>query len=209
MQKTNINWPNLTHTWNPATGCLRGCIYCYAKKIHDRFYKTPFDKIMYHEDRLTDPCGLKKPSTIFVGSMTDIAYWETDFLNKVINVCKINKRHTFMFLSKNYESYIGVDWPDNTMQGLTITNLFSVLDVPKIKEFSEVCNRPFLSIEPLMGPVNYDIPIKVQPVIVGAMTGCGKNNIIPREDWIISIKNHVLGNKIYWKKSMLNMFFKQ
>lgn len=35
MQKTKIEWA--TMTWNPVTGCLNGCEYCYAKKIAERF----------------------------------------------------------------------------------------------------------------------------------------------------------------------------
>jgi protein gp37 len=35
MQKTKIEW--CTHTWNPVTGCLHNCPYCYAKDIAARF----------------------------------------------------------------------------------------------------------------------------------------------------------------------------
>jgi len=42
MNKTKIQWPGLTHTWNPVTGCRRGCSYCYAKKINDRFKMGDF-----------------------------------------------------------------------------------------------------------------------------------------------------------------------
>ena len=24
-------------TWSPVTGCLHGCVFCYAKRIADRF----------------------------------------------------------------------------------------------------------------------------------------------------------------------------
>jgi protein gp37 len=35
MQKTKIDWADMT--WNPVTGCLHGCEYCYARKIAERF----------------------------------------------------------------------------------------------------------------------------------------------------------------------------
>lgn len=35
MQKTNIEWCDMT--WNPVTGCRRGCNYCYARGIARRF----------------------------------------------------------------------------------------------------------------------------------------------------------------------------
>lgn len=35
MNNTKIEWCN--STWNPVTGCLHGCEYCYARKIANRF----------------------------------------------------------------------------------------------------------------------------------------------------------------------------
>lgn len=40
MQKTKIEWADMT--WNPVTGCKHGCVYCYAKKIADRFGNSRF-----------------------------------------------------------------------------------------------------------------------------------------------------------------------
>lgn len=35
MNKTKIEWCD--STWNPVTGCLHGCEYCYARKQVNRF----------------------------------------------------------------------------------------------------------------------------------------------------------------------------
>ena len=35
MNKTKIDWCD--STWNPVTGCLHGCEYCYARGIAERF----------------------------------------------------------------------------------------------------------------------------------------------------------------------------
>ncbi|EOS47190.1 hypothetical protein C810_01506 [Lachnospiraceae bacterium A2] len=35
MNKTKIDWCD--STWNPVTGCLHGCEYCYARNIAHRF----------------------------------------------------------------------------------------------------------------------------------------------------------------------------
>ena len=34
-EKTKIDWCD--STWNPVTGCLHGCAYCYARRIAERF----------------------------------------------------------------------------------------------------------------------------------------------------------------------------
>ncbi len=35
INQTKIEW--CSHTWNPITGCLHGCSYCYARSIAHRF----------------------------------------------------------------------------------------------------------------------------------------------------------------------------
>jgi protein gp37 len=35
MNKTKIEWAD--YTWNPVTGCLHGCNYCYARRMAKRF----------------------------------------------------------------------------------------------------------------------------------------------------------------------------
>lgn len=54
MDKTKIDWCD--STWNPVTGCLHGCEYCYARSIANRFgegWETAsgnlpeLDKLMY------------------------------------------------------------------------------------------------------------------------------------------------------------------
>ncbi len=44
MQKTKIDWCDMT--WNPVTGCLHGCGYCYARKIANRFKGYTTDNCM-------------------------------------------------------------------------------------------------------------------------------------------------------------------
>ena len=35
MEKTKIDWCD--SSWNPVTGCLHSCKYCYARSIANRF----------------------------------------------------------------------------------------------------------------------------------------------------------------------------
>ena len=37
MNKSKIEWLNGGYTWNPVTGCLHNCKYCYARRIARRF----------------------------------------------------------------------------------------------------------------------------------------------------------------------------
>ena len=46
MNKTKIEWAD--YTWNPVTGCLHGCEYCYAEKIARRFGGGKNDKAIHY-----------------------------------------------------------------------------------------------------------------------------------------------------------------
>lgn len=202
MQKTNIDWPwNPLYTWNPITGCKAGCDYCYAKKIHDRFNKTPFTDVVIHQDRLNDKFP-KKPSFIFVGSMTDICWWDNEGKKAVLNIVKRNPQHTFIFLTKNPGHAYNMVFPDNCILGVTVTGNDWGVELDRINSLYMMSHkRKFVSIEPLLGKDFEGFLLnEFDTVIVGAMTGRGA--IKPKQSWIDEIKRRVPAGHLYWKNSI-------
>jgi len=51
MNKTAIEWCDMT--WNPVTGCLHRCPYCYADRQVERFSGIESEKL----DRLAERLG--------------------------------------------------------------------------------------------------------------------------------------------------------
>jgi protein gp37 len=149
----------------------------------------------------------KKPSTIFVGSMSDIEYWDKQDTQIVIGICNRNSKHTFMFLSKNPLAYSSFEWPHNTMQGLTMT--LAQTRQCQEENFEQMLKypRPFLSFEPLLGALKTRIWSNrhdkegFELVICGPMTGTGA--IQPWPGWIETVKHLVCG-PVYWKKNKKN-----
>lgn len=202
MNKTSIDWPGLTHTLNPVTGCVKGCSYCYARKLHNRRheayergaklpeqYKYPFKEMHYWPHILkTVPKKPKKPTKLFIGSMTDIAYWEFGWVFETIEMCKDRPDIEFMFLSKKPLAYYGYKWPKNTMQGLTLTGIETCQY--QCESMDAMCRypRPFLSVEPLHGIIKDNkIHHVFELVIVGMQT---KPDFIPKKEWLESIDHH-------------------
>ena len=126
MKKTKIDWAD--STWNPVTGCLHGCEYCYARAIANRFgwhanepdinervlYEIPvfdgkkqpypFDFApTFHQYRLGEPAAWTKPRTIFVCSMADLfGDWVPDeWIKRVFEACEAAPQHRYLFLTKN------------------------------------------------------------------------------------------------------------
>lgn len=140
MLKTKIDWCD--YTWNPVWGCLMGCPYCYARKISKRFVKKIIEKEMNFLNNYCEFCGFdyfsklqkfeptfiwsnfqkefpKKNSMIFVNSMSDISFWEDEWMNKVLWKIKEYSQHIFMFLTKDTSIYADYDFPENCWLGYT------------------------------------------------------------------------------------------
>ena len=103
MNRTNISWTN--YTWNPITGCTpisEGCKNCYAKIVHERFNDTPFNEIVLHPDRLIEPIKTRKPTLVFVGSMTDIFHDDipTEWIDEIFHSMMRSYHVTFQILTK-------------------------------------------------------------------------------------------------------------
>ena len=134
MKKTKIDWAD--STWNPVTGCLHGCEYCYARAIANRFgwhanepdinervlYEMPVSggrKVPYpfdfqptfHQYRLGEPAAWTKPRTIFVCSMADLfGDWVPDeWIKQVFEACEAAPQHRFLFLTKNPGRYCDLE----------------------------------------------------------------------------------------------------
>lgn len=169
MNKTKIEWvanPDGSpgYTWNPVTGCLHGCEFCYAKRINRRFGDGNFIPT-FHRERLDEPLTVKKPSRIFVGSMADlfgdwdwaVGSWEfstsevmTDIF-EIINQCS---QHTFMFLTKNPRGMQGFDFPDNCWCGTSVENQENAdARIPELLKVN--CRTLFVSYEPALGAVEF------------------------------------------------------
>lgn len=68
MRKTKIDWAD--STWNPVTGCLHGCEYCYARKIAERF--EPYE--IYDPEMAIQRNLIRRGQLIGIGKPYDLIY---------------------------------------------------------------------------------------------------------------------------------------
>jgi len=203
LNKTKIDW--CTHTVNPVVGCTFGCPYCYAKKMNDRFqWIEDWNKPQFYPNRL-EKLTSKYPKIIFMNSMSDIADWKCEWAEAVFKAIADNPQHIYLFLTKRLkDAYKDIKYTSNIWLGSTIT---------RQKDFIKEIGRPykakrFYSVEPILEPIRLpqdNIPKKnVQWVIVGAETGNRKGKVIPKKEWIISLKQQCrnLEIPIFMKESL-------
>lgn len=209
--KSNIEWTETT--WNPTTGCTKvsaGCTNCYAEKLAKRLkamgvkkYKNNF-KFTIHPGALTYPLQLKKPSVIFVNSMSDLFHGDMpiSFLRKVFAVMNQSPQHIFQVLTKRHKNLLKLapklNWTDNIWMGVSVENVDNIERIRYLKKTP--AKVKFISAEPLLGPLPH-MPLKgIDWTIVGGESGPKARPI--DEEWVLGIKDQC-------EKSNTAFFFKQ
>lgn len=212
MNRTKIEWTQWT--WNPITGCLHGCWYCYARKLTHRFKKifpNDFEPTFYPE-RLKEPWELRKPSKIFVCSIADLfaawtpIEWRDAVLDSIFR-CPI--KHIFQLLTKNPERIPEIRFPDNVWVGATVTN--EGKDYRNIREMLKVkAKLRFISFEPLLNSLPHAITLRgIDWIIIGKLTGSRKVKL--KRKWVEDIIHEAIdwNIPIFMKNNLQPLFSKE
>jgi protein gp37 len=228
---SKIEWTD--RTWNPVTGCSAvspGCDHCYAETIANRFKGTKAFpngfELTLRPDRLEDPLHWRKPSRVFVNSMSDLFHPSVpdEFIASVFTTMAKAGEHTFQILTKRPQrmcQFMGRFWLCDCHAGKH-TLIDSFYRPERVKPLSNVwlgtsiesdrfafraahlratpAAVRFLSLEPLLGPLpNLDLK-GIDWVIVGAESGRGAR---PMDlDWVREIRDQCIAADV-------RFFFKQ
>ena len=207
MKKTKIDWYDCTI--NPVVGCKNGCKYCYGEKINDRFKFIPcWKEPKFFEDRLKQ-LKSKKPKSVFIDSMSDIGWWEDEWLEKTLVAMNNNCKHKYIALTKtNAENVLNKCCKIISDYNLYGFELHLGKSITTQKQWNNCIDKNsvnFLSIEPLLEPINLtEIPYCIEQVIIGAETGTRKDKVIPKKEWVDNIVKQCDTNdiKVFMKESL-------
>lgn len=193
-------------TWNPVVGCSHiseGCLHCYGARLASRRLKH-LDKyrglavncrwtdwVRMCPEELEIPRKWKKPRRIFAISMGDL--WHEALpekhVHEILDVMRECGQHTFMVVTKRPErarELLGDEPPKNLWLGVTAENQKRADErIPVLLEIPVAVR--FVSVEPMLGPVNLlkwldpDLVRRIDWTICGAETGPNRRPMSP--DW--------------------------
>jgi protein gp37 len=206
-----IEWTDAT--WNPARGCTKispGCKHCYAETFAERFRGVPnhpfeqgFDLRLVPE-ALALPLKWKRGRFVFVNSMSDLFHEDIplDYIQRVFAVMRAAKQHQFQLLTKRAERLAKLapqlDIAPNVWMGVSIESQAYTHRVELLRRVA--ASVRFLSVEPLLGPIEA-LPLEgIQWVILGGESGHHARLMDP--GWVRSIRDQC-------RQARVPFFFKQ
>ena len=210
-KRSNIEWTEMT--WNPVTGCTKispGCKHCYAEFMAKRLvamgsprYQNGFE-LTLQEDLIELPRSWRKPRKIFVNSMSDLFHEDVPlaFIERVFNTMNECPQHQFQVLTKRAERLLQLSsklrWTPNIWIGVSVENQKYAYRASLLSKVP--AHVRFLSVEPLLGPIQ-DLPLRgIHWVIVGGESG--PRSRVMEADWVTQIFRQC-------RKSRVPFFFKQ
>ena len=165
-------------------------------RIREAFAVTEFDPdevygfiFTLHPERLDEPRRWRKPSRVFVNSMSDLFHerMPINYLQDVFRVMRECPQHVFQILTKRHELMLELsdelDWPENVWMGVSVENQDYAHRVDYLRQVPAAVR--FLSCEPLIGPLQLDLEC-IHWVIVGGESGIGHRPI--ELAWVRSIQ---------------------
>ncbi len=209
---SSIEWTQAT--WNPVVGCTvvsPGCTNCYAMRLARRLEAMGQPKyagttrmsggrpkwngvVRVDEESLTLPATWKNGRMIFVNSMSDLFHEAVPlaFIQRVFAAMRVTPQHTYQILTKRAERLEelsdALEWPRNVWMGVSVENADYRFRTDHLRRTGAAVR--FLSLEPLLGPLD-DLDLeRIGWVISGGESGPGSRPIDP--DWVRSIRDQCI-----------------
>jgi protein gp37 len=155
-------------------------------------------KIVLDEAALRIPQTWKKGRFIFVNSMSDLFHEDVplDFIRRVFAVMSSTPQHTYQILTKRAERLAELNkhlrWTSNVWMGVSVESQDYWYRVDHLRKTS--AHTKFLSLEPLLGPLEMDDLSNIDWVIAGGESGPGARDM--QESWVRSIRDACIRNDV-------------
>jgi protein gp37 len=146
------------------------------------------------ETSLALPKSWKTGRMIFVNSMSDLFHESVpiDFIRRVFDTMVDASQHTFQILTKRAERLEELSevlkWPDNVWMGVSVESADYQYRIDHLRRTG--AKTKFLSLEPLLGPLDNLNLLGIHWAIVGGESGPNARAMSP--EWVRSIRDQCL-----------------
>lgn len=218
-----ISWA--AWSWNPVTGCLHGCTYCYAREIatNERFrpgFPAGFTPLFHHE-RLDAPANTVIPAAhrndpayqrVFVCSMADLyGRWvPQEWINQVHASMCANPAWQYITLTKFPDRYVGLEMPPGAWVGTSVDEQKRVRIAERAFQQIDGAAVKWLSLEPLKEPLEFTDLSMFDWVVIGAQTETRQPTgtvpaFAPNFEWVARIvaQAREAGCRVHLKPNLL------
>jgi protein gp37 len=213
--RTNENVEWALWTWNPVTGCLHDCPYCYARDIAKRFYPQGFVPAIV-PGRLHAPRKKKIPAAaaenlgernVFTCSMADLfGKWvPEEWISAVFEETQHAQDWNFLYLTKFPQRLAQVEWPANAWCGTTVDRQSRVANAER--SFRGVtAGIKWLSCEPLLERLTFSSLEMFDWVVIGGASESTETPAFqPPWEWVEHLIRQArnAGCRVYVKPNLL------
>jgi len=150
------------------------------------------------------PLKWRSPQTIFVNSMSDMFHEDVpaEFILRAFDVMHRANWHNFQILTKRANRLAQLDgqltWSPNIWMGVSVENSLYKQRIDYLRQTGAAIK--FLSLEPLLGPLDKLSLDGIDWVIVGGESGPGAREM--KAEWVTSIRDQC-------RTAGISFFFKQ
>lgn len=229
QENASIEWS--LWSWNPVSGCMHDCPYCYARDIAERFYPQKFEPSLY-PGRLQAPRRMRFPAdeiarlsasdskddrakatglgNVFTCSMADLfGRWvPAEWIELVLKEVRAAPQWNFLFLTKFPIRLAEFEFPDNAWVGTTVDCQIRVANAERA--FRKVKAKvKWLSCEPMIEPLHFTSLEMFDWVVIG---GASVSSITPEwhppREWSEDLRKKAMeaGCGVYEKTNLLQRY---
>jgi protein gp37/ParB-like chromosome segregation protein Spo0J len=225
QESAAIEWAQWS--WNPLTGCLHDCPYCYARDIatsgrtasafpngfaptlKPRSLLTPRNMHVPREampDLVSGSPADTRFRNVFTGSMADIfGRWVPDeWIEAVLAEIRAAPQWNFLCLTKFPKRMAEFTIPENAWMGTTVDLQARIASAEAAFERID-CKVKWLSCEPLIEPLRFKHLDRFNWIVIGGASRSTKTPVWrPPFEWVMDLvlEARAAGLKIYMKTNL-------